>query len=206
MGHYNHWPIPTVLSETWRYTTMESMLELVDGEIITHGKDKDKPTSIEAAIIASRKHVVNAIGSRLAKVSNVDVSCQQVNTIIDRAFSFAMQMSLQRVRFQITFPKPGGKSNNDTMKFVPDTDGKDVSEGIVAFTVNPGLTKWGDAHGKNHDHRYDIVTSLVQLETPRQQEVVEPKPAPEGLWAAVVKSGLEGASKGDRSNGGESQH
>jgi hypothetical protein len=205
MGHYNHWPIPTVLSETWRYTTMESMLTLVDREIITHGKDKNKPTSVEAAIIALRRHVVNAIDRRLAEVSNVDVNRQQVNTIIDKAFSFAMQMSLQRVRFQITFPKPGSKSNNDTMKFVPDAEGEDVSEGTVAFTVNPGLTKWGDAHGKNLDHRYDIVTSLVQLATPRQQEVVQPKPAPQGLWAAVVKSGLEGASKGDRSNGGESQ-
>lgn len=96
MGHCNHWPIPTVLSETWRYTTMESMLELVDREITTHGKDKDKPTSLEAAIIASRKHVVNAVRSRLAKVANVDVSYQQVN--IDSTLALSATVASETFR------------------------------------------------------------------------------------------------------------
>jgi hypothetical protein len=203
-GHCNGWPIPTSLSETWRYTTMESMLNLVDQEILTHGKEKDMPKSLEAAIIAKRKDVINGIGVRLAKVSTTPITGQQVSKIVDKAYAFAMQMALQRVRLQITYPKPGDKSNADTMSFLPDPEGDDIDGELVAFIVNPGLTKWGDAHGKNLDHRYDIVPSLVQLETSRQEEAVKPKPAPQG-WAAVVRSGLEGASKGDRNNGGESR-
>jgi hypothetical protein len=40
----------------------------------------------------------------------------------------------------------------------------DVDNGIVAFVINPGLTKWGDVHGKAFDYRYDIVPARVQLE------------------------------------------
>jgi len=51
------------------------------------------------------------------------------------------------------------------MKLLPGFEGDDVDSGKVAFVVNPGLTKWGDTHGKKFDCRYDIVPALVQLET-----------------------------------------
>ena len=53
------------------------------------------------------------------------------------------------------------------MTSVPDRDGDDINDGVVAFVVNPGLTKWGDARGEKLDERYDIVPCLVQLEPMR---------------------------------------
>jgi hypothetical protein len=50
------------------------------------------------------------------------------------------------------------------MTAVPDRNGRDIEEGTVSFVVNSGLTKWGDAEGRNMDCRYDIIASLVQVE------------------------------------------
>lgn len=49
---------------------------------------------------------------------------------------------------------------------MPDLDGDDIDDGVVAFIVKPGLRKWGNAHGKMLDQYYDIVPSLVQLHRP----------------------------------------
>ncbi|KAF1944794.1 hypothetical protein EJ02DRAFT_501209 [Clathrospora elynae] len=204
--HYNGWPTPTSLSETWRYTTVESMLGQVGRDVITLGKMTDMPKKLEPGIIGARNSVVNAVGSGLTKISSAAVNPPQVQKIIDKAFAFALQMSLQRVRLQITYPKVGDKFNTDTMTFIHDPDGEDIDDGVVAFIVNPGLTKWGDAHGKNLDHRYDIVPSLVQLEAIPQQKAVETKSESQA-WANVAKRGHDGASvsKADYSNEGESQ-
>jgi hypothetical protein len=48
-------------------------------------------------------------------------------------------------------------------------DSEEVPEGRVAFIVNPGLTKWGDAHGKCLDQRLDIVPALVFVEESVQE-------------------------------------
>ncbi|KAJ8113128.1 hypothetical protein OPT61_g4673 [Boeremia exigua] len=84
--------------------------------------------------------------------------------IVDRAFTLALEMSLQNCRFQVTYPSAGAKFHDGSMSSLPDLDGEDISDGIVAFVVNLGLTKWGDAHGKMLDQRYDVVSALVQLE------------------------------------------
>jgi hypothetical protein len=52
----------------------------------------------------------------------------------------------------------------DERTSIPNIDGEETDEGVVAFVINPGLTKYGDAHGKNLDQRYDIVPSLVLLD------------------------------------------
>ena len=53
----------------------------------------------------------------------------------------------------------------------PDDDDK-AESGVVAFVLRPGLTKWGDAHGKNLDQVCPIVKSTVKLERVDEMEGV----------------------------------
>jgi hypothetical protein len=161
--HHNEWPCPSSLCETWRYTTAESMLECVDRDVITNGKAKDEYKGLELCIVETRKDVVAAIESGILKIASTADNLDIVS-IVNKAFALAVQMALQRSRLQITYPRVGDRFNKNTMKFMPDPDGEDVDDGMVAYVVNPGLTKWGDATGKNLEHRYDIIPSFVQLE------------------------------------------
>jgi hypothetical protein len=201
--HCHGWPTPTSSSEIWRCTTVESVLDLVDPAVISDGKVQQVPQKLAPSIITARTKVYNTIGACLSKISTKPVDPVLVQSLVNKAFAFALEMSRQRVRLQVTFPVVGEKFNSDTMKFKSDTD-EDVHDNAVAFIINPGLSKWGDTHGKNFDHRYDIVTSLVHLETVPQQEVMLPKPASQ-VWADVAKREVEGASTSDRNNKGESQ-
>lgn len=90
----------------------------------------------------------------------------QISVTINKAFALALQLSTQRCRLQLTYPLVGAEFHKHSMESMPDPDGEDIENGNVAFIAHPGLTKWGDAHGKNLDHRFDIVSSLVQLEAP----------------------------------------
>ncbi|KAI4656789.1 uncharacterized protein J4E78_006680 [Alternaria triticimaculans] len=165
--HVNGWPTPTLLSENWRCATMESMFALVDRFSITHGKVNEVPKQLEPAVITTRNWIQTTIESGLDTISS-DPDVSQVGNIVNKAFALAAHMSLQKSRLQITYPKVGEVFAAESMSYVPDPDGEDIDEGVVAFTVNPGLTKWGDTHGKNLDHRYDIVASLVQLEKAKE--------------------------------------
>ncbi|KAL7775115.1 hypothetical protein CFE70_006033 [Pyrenophora teres f. teres 0-1] len=202
--HCNGWPRPTTLSETWRYTTVESMLELVDQDVIVHGKKKDKAGMLERDVINLRNETLHLIGRRLNSVSSANIMQAPVQNIINKALAFALQISLQRVRLQVTYPEIGDIFDADMMKSTSEADCEDVEHGTIAFVVNPGLTKWGDTHGKNLDQRYDIVPSLVKIEVPVQQKVVETKPVSLD-WAKVVKRGNEEALvfKGGRGKGGD---
>lgn len=165
------WPAPSVLCETWRCTTMERLVGgIVDPKIITQRMTKEKYRPLEQSLINSRDNVVEVINIALAAVSSqIDVS--ELHQIVDKAFALTMHMSFQRARFQVTYPKHGDDFNPQSMKSIPDSDGEELNKGIVVLVVNPGLTKWGDAHGKNLDHRYDIVASLVQLEAVDEKRV-----------------------------------
>jgi hypothetical protein len=77
-----------------------------------------------------------------------------------------MQMALQRSRLQVTVPKNGDRFSRAEMSAVNGDDEEEIEDGVVAFVINPGLTKWGDAHGKKLDQRYDIVRALVQPDAP----------------------------------------
>ncbi|KAG9187463.1 hypothetical protein G6011_05334 [Alternaria panax] len=202
-GHCHGWPHPTSLSEAWRCTTVVSMLELVDGDVISQGKVQQVHRKLEPDIIAARTNVYRTIGVHLSRISTEAVDPLQVQTIVNKAFAFAMEMSRQLVRLQITFPRVGDKFDSNTMKATPDTD-EDVEEGALASIVNPGLTKWGDSHGKNLDHRYDIIPSLVQLEPLSQQGGVELKPGPQN-WADVAKRSAAEGSTSDGKNEGKSE-
>jgi molecular chaperone GrpE (heat shock protein) len=175
--HCNKWPTPSSLCETWRYTTAESMLRLVDRDIITSGKAKNEYRELELDVIETRKGVVAAIESGITTIAftadNLDIV-----SIVDKAFTLAVQMALERFRLQITYPKVGDKFNKNMMKLIFDPDGEDIDDGLVAYVVNPGLTKWGDTNGKNLEHRYDIIPSLVQLEATTLVQKTEPRGYP----------------------------
>jgi len=171
-GHDLKWPSPSALCETWRTTTMQHLVDLAGSDAITSGQPKQANRyqmtkaahQMEIAVIEARSHVANVIGEKLASVSTTaDVS--RISLIIDKATSLVLQMSLQRCRLQITYPKVGTRFVEEQMSPVSDPDGEEVEDGVVAFVVNPGLSKWGDAYGKNFDQRYDIVPALVQLDS-----------------------------------------
>lgn len=161
--HFHGWPRPSPASETWRQTTMTRLAAIIDKEIITHGKTKNQYVYLEQQVVEARVNTIGLLETRLARItSNVDSS--QVYQIVNTAFTLAMNMSLQRSRLQITFPRIGDDFCKTSMRSLPTDNGEDDDEGHVAFTANPGLTKWGDVHGKVFDQRFDIVPALVQLD------------------------------------------
>ncbi|KAF9700166.1 hypothetical protein EKO04_001345 [Ascochyta lentis] len=178
-SHEGGLPYPTASSESYRCTVVGELARLTGRETIIQGQGDAHLHNMRGArrlatgVLECRNEVANVIGRKLATISStVDVS--QIPTIIDRAFALALDMSLQKCRLQLTYPAIGAVFKENSMSPMPDLDGEDVDDGVVAFIVNPGLTKWGDAHGKMLDQRYDIVPSLVQLQ--RHEKVVGVKP------------------------------
>jgi hypothetical protein len=168
-SHYVHaWPVPSRLCETWRYTTVEQLAEHADLAPVAAGKSEPATeySRLQLSMSKIRKDIYYTIAEQVARVS-APTKPPQIDDIIDKAFALALQMSTQRCRLQLTYPFVGAEFHKDSMESMPDPDGEDMEKGNVAFIVHPGLTKWGDAHGKNLDHRFDIVSSLVQLEAPQ---------------------------------------
>lgn len=169
--HHYGWPFPTSSCETWRYTTVERLAEIADPDNITKGEVKKvhkQPRAlvqedVQSSTIQARAQVIGYIRAGLEQVSSA-ADASQIRDIVDKAFDLARQMSLQRSRIQVTYPKTGAVFNKGEMSCMPGPNGEELDHGVVAFVANPGLTKWGDALGKNLNHRYDIVPALVQLE------------------------------------------
>jgi hypothetical protein len=164
------WPFPSSVCEMWRYTSMEQLVDHVGRSTIKEGQ-AETPTesqiveTLRGHVTEARNATFNVISGTLAQVSpTADLS--RVLLIINKAFSLAMEMSLQRSRLQVTWPYVGDQFVKEEMSCMPDSDGEEIEGGIVAFIVHPGLVKWGDANGKNFEERYDIVPSLVHLERP----------------------------------------
>ncbi|EAT86145.2 hypothetical protein HBH56_026530 [Parastagonospora nodorum] len=165
------WPDPSLPCENWRWATMEQLVQKVGSSTITLGQLVQSPAgpsdtksqATQQYILQTRNKVANTIGEKLTLVST-QADLSRVPLIVDKAFSLAMEMSLQRSRLQITWPIVGNAFVEEEMSCLPDPDSEDLEGGNVAFTVSPGLVKWGDANGKNFEERYDIVPSLVHLE------------------------------------------
>lgn len=167
-GHHVHaWPIPSTLCETWRYTTVEQLAGHSGLAAVTAGKSESATeySPLELSMSEIRKDVYYIIAEQVARVSAPTMP-PQISVTINKAFALALQLSTQRCRLQLTYPLVGAEFHKHSMESMPDPDGEDIENGNVAFIAHPGLTKWGDAHGKNLDHRFDIVSSLVQLEAP----------------------------------------
>jgi hypothetical protein len=169
---HSDWPVPSALCETWRRATMEQMMLIVDRDAITKGEPKTKHQILEASVLKARDVTMKEIHAGLINIS-VSSSVPEMRNIIDKSFTLAMKMSLQRCRLQVAYPKPGDTFDAQRMTSMSDADGGEVNEGKVAFVVNPGLVKWGDAHGQHLDCRYDIVPALVQLESKNTEKSLE---------------------------------
>ncbi|KAJ4398387.1 hypothetical protein N0V91_010232 [Didymella pomorum] len=158
-GHDHGWPQPSVASETWRSTTVKHLIDAVDESAID-------PQGVEGTRL-SMDEACALVSSRLRKnlgCLNSQADLASIQKIADKAFGLAMQMSKQQSRLQITCPALGAQYQGEAMSATLDADGEEMTHGNVAFVINPGLSKWGDAHGKSFDQRYEIVRCLVQLE------------------------------------------
>ena len=174
-AHEGETPAPSVSCEKYRCTVAREFARLAGRETISRGRkeayDRKRMMARRLAegALECRNEVATVIATKLADISsNVEVS--QIPSTVDRAFTLALEMSLQKCRLQVTYPAIGATFHNGKMSSLPDLDGEDANDGNVAFVVNPGLTKWGDAHGKMLDQQYDIVPALVQLEPVREQK------------------------------------
>jgi hypothetical protein len=162
--HCHGWPTPSPPCETWRHRTMEQLVSLVDEDIIAQGKTKEKYLYLEQCVVYARASVISTIETGLATITS-EVDSSQVLQIVHGAFTLLRHMSVQLPRLQIKFPRYGETYDKIEMKphaLLEEEDG--IDDGIVAAVVNPGLMKWGDVHGKNHDHHYAIVPALVRLQ------------------------------------------
>ncbi|KAH7061773.1 hypothetical protein BKA63DRAFT_587954 [Paraphoma chrysanthemicola] len=162
--HCHGWPTPSSPCETWRHRTMEQLVAVVDEDIITQGKTEENYLYLEQCVVDARASVTSAIETGLATITS-EVDSSQVLQIVHGAFTLLMHMSVQLPRLQINFPGYGEIYDKTEMKPQALLDEEDdIDHGIVAAVVNPGLMKWGDVQGKNHDHHYAIVPALVRLQ------------------------------------------
>ena len=157
------WPVPTHLSETWRYTTVDQLAGFIGHEVLTCWEAKKHHGYLDKTVLEVRGKAFETFERVLTSFSP-STDHAAVRQIIDKAFALALQMYLQRFRLMITWPAIGDCFDDSRMATIPNVNGEDIEDGVVAFVVNPGLTKYGDAHGKCLDERYDIVPSLVQLD------------------------------------------
>lgn len=158
------WPSPIPQSETWRYTTVSHLADCLRPEVTTSWENKPEYDCLEFSVVKNRIFALQMIENDLSYfLPTVDLV--PIRQIIDKAFALALQMHRQRCRLMVTYPLVGEAFDSDSMTSVPNADGEEVDNGKIAFVINPGLVKFGDAHGNKLDKRYDIVPSLVQLES-----------------------------------------
>ncbi|KAL6707741.1 hypothetical protein ACN47E_003862 [Coniothyrium glycines] len=176
------WPASSALSEAWRRITIEKLQGDIRNEAMIKGTVSDKGNGMESSALEARRRAEGVLQTYLSKAApNLDASL--VSQIISKAYALATQMVSQRARFQMTWPKPGIKFSKGVMVAITDVNsGDDTEEGNIAFVVNPGLTKWGDEHGKHLDVCLDIVPPLVALDPVVHQQM--PKTA---AYADVLK-------------------
>jgi hypothetical protein len=168
--HLGEWPCPSSASETSRVVMAERLLELSNRDIITKESAEPEDMKIENStrlyvvddILEKRKNVANILGECLSALSPA-ADLSQVPKIINKAFSLALDMSLSQPRIQVTHATTGAQFDEKKMS-VRDTDDENLDERTVAFILRPGLTKWGDARGRNFEASFHIVPCEVKLE------------------------------------------
>ncbi|KAF2657936.1 hypothetical protein K491DRAFT_714065 [Lophiostoma macrostomum CBS 122681] len=159
-GHFGFWPKPTFLSETFKHTTVEGLKNVAK-------KEAGPSETVSSAHVneSPRACLIEIFSRNLARICS-NVNMDTVSAIVTKAITLALHMAEQHCRLQIIYPAVGdgyyqGKAAPEMISI---TASEDVMEGRVGFIVNPGLAKWGDAHGKNLDQRLDLVPSLVYVE------------------------------------------
>jgi uncharacterized protein (DUF2461 family) len=142
---------------------VEKLVEIVGREAITHGSVKNKHQELAWSIEEVRTEVASCIEKPLARIAST-LDILQVTNIVTEAFTLAIQMSLQRCRVQVVFPQIKHPFTVGQPDLLSTHESENVQKGNVALIVNPGLSKWGDAHGKDLDSRLEIIPSLVLVE------------------------------------------
>ncbi|KAH6613152.1 hypothetical protein C7974DRAFT_286365, partial [Boeremia exigua] len=160
--HHHGWPHPSLPCETWRRTTMEQFMTMVNMAIVAQGERRTHHSYLEQCVVQAHANVVSSMSAHLSLIAP-KVASSHLCRIVSEAFNLAVRMSLQRSRLQITFPKIGDNFSSSEMRNLSTSADEGGENGIVTLVVNPGLTKWGDAQGKNFEHRYNVVPALVQL-------------------------------------------
>lgn len=165
--HNHSWPVPSSNCESWRWKTAEQLIEQTGEKTFVIGEAGAITKNFNNSIMSAGRDIAASIETLLGEMSP-EFESSLVHPIVDMAFTLAFQMSLQQSRLQVTYPSVGTLFKADQMSYVSNEDDEDDEkasrEEVVAFVINPGLTKWGDAHGENLDKRLDIVPALVHLE------------------------------------------
>ncbi|KAL5404078.1 hypothetical protein PMIN04_012662 [Paraphaeosphaeria minitans] len=162
MQHIDSWPQPSIPCETWRYMTNGQLVATLDTTDPSEARQKGQDLNLEQHAIHTWNTAKEYLEAPLAAITPTDHSAH-VSGIVNGAFRLATNMSLQRSRLQITYPEIGDKVNMAHMTPLPSCVEENMDNGIVTLVINPGLTKWGNAHGKFFDHRLDIVPALVTV-------------------------------------------
>jgi len=135
------WPIPTATSEIWRYTTCEALQ-----------KTMAKPHSEKHIWQGHENHLVqvaDSLAGAIARVSSKSMM-SQIESIVDKASSLALEFSVQRCRLQLFTPKSGdiiSTAATEMYDILSQSDTENGYGGTVALAVMPGLRKTGDAKG-----------------------------------------------------------
>ncbi|KAF1950893.1 hypothetical protein CC80DRAFT_597772 [Byssothecium circinans] len=163
-SHFNHWPIPTELSERWRYTTLEHIVCIVGADRIINGPAEGDSSELVESMQRIRYIIWRHLETTFSPLSpKTDFS--KLAMIINQAMALALQMFTQRSRYQIVWPMIGDVYQEGKTRHLRSVqESEDIEEGCVALIISPGLTKWGNAHGKNLETRLDLVPSEVLVE------------------------------------------
>ncbi|KAF1930073.1 uncharacterized protein M421DRAFT_3831 [Didymella exigua CBS 183.55] len=140
------------------------MLENIEKGAGDFGKLRPQSKVLEQDMISVRNSILKALQSGLTADSSKK-NLPKMMQLVDKAFALMSKMGFQRSGPALT-SMPWCLSRSP--------DGDRIAGGIVSFIVNPGLTKWGDARGKNLDQSYGIVPSLVRLEIQEPKQVSSP--------------------------------
>ncbi|KAL5391242.1 hypothetical protein PMIN06_009770 [Paraphaeosphaeria minitans] len=158
--HQHQWPSPTTSSEQWRLISMEQLVQRVGEEAIATGKLQGQCPQLEANIQRVRFQVKEIIEGHLIRVSP-GKTFSRVDAIVDKAFSLALHIFLQRCRIQVVYPEIGDTYDKEQPHLDSIAESIEVDNGRVALIASPGLAKWGDGEGKHLDQRLDLVPAMV---------------------------------------------
>ncbi|OAG11881.1 uncharacterized protein CC84DRAFT_1079946 [Paraphaeosphaeria sporulosa] len=159
-NHQHRWPSPTTSSEKWRVISMEQLVQRVGEEAIATGKIQGKCLQLEANIRRVRSKVKDIIEGYLIRVSP-GTNFSRVDAIVDKAFSLALHIFLQRCRIQVVYPDIGDTYDKEQPHLDSIAESIEVEKGRVALIASPGLAKWVDGEGKHLDQRLDVVPAMV---------------------------------------------
>lgn len=164
IDHQHNWPKPSEPAEQWRCNTLQYLVGSTNDQIIVEGKVHHEGILAFHYIEKRREAVVDSIGEPLTRLfPSLDAS--KIYPIVDKAFNLAFRIYMQQCRFQVVFPELGEQYiAGTTAEMTSHGNGDSGPVGIVGSVINPGLAKWGDAHGKNLDQRLDLVPSLVLVD------------------------------------------